>query len=220
MRKPLIVLGPRQVGKTFVIKQFAQNEASNHVYINLAQSKDLRDIFNHDLNPLVIFEKILLLIDKISNIKDINLWVIDEIQENPNALNFLKFLNESDLENNVIVTGSWIDAAIAKNGSGYPVGQVELINMHPVSIEEFIYNLHGKKMINYIKKSFNEKKQISNVIHNKLMSLYSKYLFIGDMPDVVDLYLENKENIHNGNISNSIEALRVGYVIWPNIQQR
>ena len=211
LRKPLIITGPRQVGKTFIVKRFAQNEYDNFVYINLMEDIELKNIFNESLSPGIVFDKIMMLKNVI--IDNDTLLIIDEIQENINALNFLKFLNESnEYSNNTIVTGSWIDAAIEKNKTNYPVGQVERIQVYPLSIDEFILNTLGKKVIDEIRKCFIDKKAISSPIHSMLIEQYQIYLFIGGMPEIVNMYINNPIKIHDGSLTRLLEMLRKSYI--------
>ena len=210
-KKPLIITGARQVGKTYIVKEFGENEYNDFLYLNLMEDKSIKEIFDEGLSPDFVFEKIMLLKNVVIN--NNTLVVIDEIQENVNALNFLKFLNESkEHENNVIATGSWIDAAIEKNKTNYPVGQVERIQMHTLSIDEFILNTLGQKFVDVINDGFKNKKSISNVIHNKLMDQYQLYLFIGGMPEIVAQYIDDNKTIVDGTVKTLLKTLRKSYI--------
>lgn len=135
-RKPLILKGARQVGKTWLMKEFGKKYYDNYVYFNFDEEDDLKSIFQTNKNPFRIIE----LLSMISGepIKPGNtLIILDEIQECPEALNSLKYFKERANEYHIVVAGSLLGTLLAQPKS-YPVGMVQILNIYPLSFEEFL----------------------------------------------------------------------------------
>ena len=135
-RKPLILKGARQVGKTWLMKEFGKKYYDNYVYFNFDEEDDLKSIFQTNKNPFRIIE----LLSMISGepIKPGNtLIILDEIQECPEALNSLKYFKERANEYHIVVAGSLLGTLLAQTKS-YPVGMVQILNIYPLSFEEFL----------------------------------------------------------------------------------
>ena len=137
-RKPLILLGARQVGKTYILKEFGKRYYKQTAYINCDDNELVKGLFEHDYN----MERILLTIGSITNVRiepENTLIILDEIQELKRGLNALKYFCENAPEYHVAVAGSLLGITLHQ-GESYPVGKVNTLEMHPMSFEEFIDN--------------------------------------------------------------------------------
>ncbi len=137
-RMPLMVVGARQVGKTYSILSFGNNNYSNVAYFNFESNTELQHIFQRDLNPARIVQELSILAGKTISPNN-TLIFFDEIQSCEQALTSLKYFNEDASEFHVIAAGSLLGVAVNRNEYSYPVGRVEKINMYPLDFEEFLW---------------------------------------------------------------------------------
>ena len=210
-KKPLLIVGQRQVGKTYVTKRFAEREYSDFVYLNFMEDPNLDHIFNDSLNPKIVYKNLEILLNK--NINKETLLLFDEIQESNRVLTFLKFLEESDYSNNLIATGSWVEAALFFKKISFPVGKVDRLKMFPMTMDEFIENAYSKKLIDEIKECFDKKHPINDLLHKKLLNIYSEYLYIGGMPEIVKNYIDSDKKINDiEKINNLLSNIRDSYI--------
>lgn len=188
-RKPLILKGARQVGKTWLMKAFGKKYYDNYVYFNFDEEDDLKSIFQTNKNPFRIIE----LLSMISGepIKPGNtLIILDEIQECPEALNSLKYFKERANEYHIVVAGSLLGTLLAQPKS-YPVGMVQILNIYPLSFEEFLCAIDENLYIYY--KDIDKNQRIEEFFHNRLLEVYDYYLIIGGMPECVYSWLRYKD---------------------------
>ena len=191
-RKPLIVWGARQVGKTYLILElFAkQYYPDNYLYIDFKYEDEIRDFCFETANAQKIIEFISL--QKDIDINENTLLIFDEVQECPNIISSLKYFCQNYREIPVIATGSMVRVKLQREVSNkqflFPVGKIDQINIFPMSFDEFLlnanHNLH-KAVLN----AYNEKKPLSNQIHEMALDYVYRYLLVGGMPEVVDVYL-------------------------------
>lgn len=189
-RKPLILQGPRQVGKTYITNLFGSREYANVVYCNFEQDEDLKDFFNV-LEPT----KILRLIGahkKKEIFKEKTLIIFDEIQYCPKALTSLKYFNEEANDYHIIATGSLLGVSLNRGSYSFPVGKVQFMTMAPMDFEEFLLaqNENYEVLIDEIKRCYAENSPLAKPFHNEAMDLYKSYLFVGGMPEVVEEYVK------------------------------
>lgn len=186
-RKPLILRGARQVGKTWLMKKFATEAYSKYVYINFEENEFVKDIFKNDFN----IERILLAFQVAGNsvIDTETLIILDEIQEAPRGLTVLKYFQENAPEYHIMVAGSLLGISMHKNES-FPVGKVEFLNLYPLSFTEFL-NAIGEERLSelIIKKDW----EMITVFSSRLQDYLRQYFYIGGMPEVVVSFLENKD---------------------------
>jgi hypothetical protein len=181
-RKPLILRGARQVGKTWLMREFGRRYYENTVYFNFDEEEELKSIFQTNKNPQRIVE----LLSMISGEKIVpaeTLILLDEIQECPEALNALKYFNEKANEYHVIAAGSLLGTMLAKPQS-YPVGKVNLLDISPMSFEEFLMSSDDGLYRYY--SSVIRGQTIEEIFHKRLLESYHYYLIIGGMPECVE----------------------------------
>jgi uncharacterized protein len=189
-RKPLILQGARQVGKTYILKIFGETEYKDYLYINFDKNKEVKNIFEKDLEPERVLSELELLFEKKIKEKD-TLLIFDEIQECPNALNSLKYFNEEAKEYHIVAAGSLLGVKL--NGDrGFPVGQVNFLNLYPLNFAEFLDAISRndlRQALDTVKQS----DQFSEPIHNLYVSILKQYMFIGGMPRVVKSFRKEKD---------------------------
>lgn len=184
-RKPLVLRGARQVGKTTIINQFAKR-FEQYIYLNLELSDD-RLPFEQFTTIELLVQNLFFIKNKILSKKENTLIFIDEIQEVPEALNILRYFYESERTIAVIAAGSLLETLFNKNIS-FPVGRVEYKVLRPVSFTEFLDAINEKSALEYL-----EQVPAPQFTHPKLLQLFHTYALIGGMPEVVKNYSANKD---------------------------
>ncbi len=180
-RKPLVIRGARQVGKTWLMKEFGKNYYDDYIYLNFDENEEIKSIFLNNKNPKRIIELLSLIFNK-PILPNKTLIIFDEIQECPEALNSLKYFKENANEYHVICAGSLLGTLLARPKS-YPVGMVNLLNLYPLTYAEFLETIDENMYKYYLNIKKND--VIEDVFHNRLLDIYNLYLIIGGMPEVV-----------------------------------
>lgn len=188
-RKPMVLKGARQVGKTWLMKEFGQSYYDNYVYFNFDEEDDLKSIFEMNKNPYRIIE-LLSMIAAEKILPGETLIIFDEIQECPEALNTLKYFKEKANEYHVIAAGSLLGTLLAKPKS-YPVGMVNLLTIYPLAFDEFLEAIDPKLYSYY--NSIQKEQQIEEIFHHRLLEVYNSYLIIGGMPECVSSWIKYKD---------------------------
>ncbi|MGL5576797.1 MAG: ATP-binding protein [Sarcina sp.] len=189
-RKPLILQGARQVGKTYSTLTFGKKHYKNVVYFNFENNRDLIDIFERDLDTTRIVKN-LSIISGQSIYEEETLIFFDEIQACERALTSLKYFNENANGYHIIAAGSLLGVAVNREKYSFPVGKVDLKTMYPLDFEEYLMALGENDLIDLIRESFENDEPFS--LHNRAMDLYKTYLIVGGMPAVVKEYVEQKD---------------------------
>ena len=189
---PLMVVGARQIGKTYIIDEFCKNEFEDYIYINLMEKQSIVKIFEENLDFEIKVRRIELELNK-KIIPEKTVVFIDEIQESENAISSLKAFCESNLNYRIICAGSLLGVKIRRFKSSFPVGKVQIEFMHPMDFEEFLIALDKQMWVNEIKRCYENLEEIS--IHDKLIDMYRIYLCIGGMPASVLEYKNVNEDI-------------------------
>ncbi|HLB57105.1 MAG TPA: ATP-binding protein [Coxiellaceae bacterium] len=189
-RKPLILQGARQVGKTYIVESFAQSEFENYAYVNFEQDDRAKQIFEQDLKPHRIIKALELHLS-IQITAENTLIFFDEIQACPNALNSLKYFCEQAKEYFVVAAGSLLGIKLS-NDKGFPVGKVNFLELYPMSFFEFLQAL-GKENLSTYLTEINNFEPLNSAIHDDLCDLLKIYLYVGGMPEAVKTYIK-KEN--------------------------
>jgi uncharacterized protein len=188
-RKPLLVQGARQVGKTFLINEFGKKNYSHFISLNFEQDKKLQSLFEKSLAPESIINNISLYIGK-QIIPDDTLLFFDEIQAAPLVLTSLKYFYEHTPEFHIIAAGSLLGVSVGKDNS-FPVGKVNFTNLYPMTFLEFL-NASGEDLLEEKLNKITTPEPLAEILHHKLLDLLKLYLYLGGMPEVVANYLENK----------------------------
>lgn len=185
----MVLRGARQVGKTWLMKEFGQNYYDNYVYFNFDEEDELKSIFETNKNPNRIIELLSMISDeKIEPEK--TLIIFDEIQECPEALNTLKYFKEKANEYHVITAGSLLGTLLAKPKS-YPVGMVNLLDIYPLTFDEFLNAIDSGLYAYY--ESIQKEQVIEQIFHQRLLDAYNYYLIIGGMPECVSSWIKYKD---------------------------
>lgn len=187
-RKPLIITGARQVGKTWIMKEFGRNEYDNVAYINCDNESRMEKLLTDDYN----IERILLGLQAITGInirKGKTLIIFDEIQQIPRGLHLLKYFYEEAPEYHVMVAGSLLGITLNK-GTSFPVGKVDIIEMYPMSFNEFLDALGQEHLLKIL---HSNDWQLIDSLSSKFIEYLRQYYFVGGMPESVDSYCKNKD---------------------------
>lgn len=187
-RKPLLLFGARQVGKTYLIKEFGNKYFKNIIEVNFEKNVILCESFKNDLEPKEII-KLLENYFEVKINKDDTLIFFDEIQKCPAALTSLKYFCEDAPEYYVIGAGSLLGVHVNLGDYSFPVGKVQMMTIYPLSFDEFLFNTSNENLLNEIKTCFDSNKKMNDALHKKALSLYYNYLSLGGMPDVVNNYI-------------------------------
>lgn len=193
---PLMVLGVRQVGKTYTLDEFCKTNYKNYIYINLEIENDIREVFESYLDPKQI-------INTISILKGINIVIeetvifFDEIQVSERAINSLKYFNEAKENYNIVCAGSMLGVALNRFENSFPVGKVYRINMFPFDFEEYLWGLNESLIANEIRNGYLNNKQLIKPIHEKALELYKEYLYIGGMPASINEFILKDKLLSN-----------------------
>lgn len=182
--KPLMILGVRQCGKTYIINEFCKNEYKNYIYVNLFEQENIVKLYNSSLNSDEKFKQLKVLIDFDLDIEDIILF-IDEIQESEQLISELKYFCEKHNNVRIICAGSLLGVKLKRTKFSFPVGKVKMLNMYPLDFEEFLLAMNQELLIETIKECYEQNKQISLPLHEKALGYYRTYLITGGMPESI-----------------------------------
>jgi uncharacterized protein len=189
-KKPLVLQGARQVGKTWIVDIFGKNEYRHYIKLNFELDPTLNTLFAESLDPAILIEKISLYLNKAINPKD-TLLFFDEIQLCPQALTSLKYFYEKAPEYNIIAAGSLLGISLGKQSS-FPVGKVNFLSIGPMSFVEYLWaqgeNRLGDQLLNT-----NPDHTWPDYLHEKLSNYFKLYLFIGGMPEAVQEYITHRD---------------------------
>lgn len=185
----MVLKGARRVGKTWLMKEFGKNYYKSFVYFNFDEEDELKSIFETNKNPQRIIELLSMIAGEKIHPLD-TLVIFDEVQECPEALNALKYFKEKANEYHVIAAGSLLGTLLAKPKS-YPVGMVNLLDIFPLTFEEFLEATDAPLFAYY--EGIHKEQQIEEIFHNRLLEAYNNYLIIGGMPECVSSWLKHKD---------------------------
>lgn len=198
-RKPLIIRGARQVGKTWLMKEFGNKFYEKVAYINFDDNSRMQRLFEEDIDIERIIQGFK--IESGVNIEPENtLILLDEIQETPKALKALKYFCENANQYHIISAGSLLGVALHE-GTSFPVGKVDFLDLTPLSFFEFLKALQETELLEILEKQDIE---LIKVFHTKLKELLKLYYYIGGMPEAVDSYVKNKDLLEVRGIQNRL----------------
>lgn len=187
-RKPLIIRGARQVGKTWLMKEFGRTAFQETVYISLDNNQPMKALFAPDLN----IERIIMGLELYAGHKinpENTLLIFDEIQEVPQALTSLKYFNENAPQYQIICAGSLLGVALHQ-GTSFPVGKVEFLDLYPLSFSEFMLAMGKERYVELLQK--NDFSMVTT-FRQAYIDLLKHYYYVGGMPEVVDNFIEGKD---------------------------
>lgn len=198
-RKPLIVNGARQVGKTYILKEFGTKYYEKFAYINMDNNTRMKELFEGSFDTDRLIQG--LKIESGVNIEPGNtLIVLDEAQEVLNSISALKYFNENANEYHIIIAGSLLGITLHK-GISFPVGKVDFLNMYPLNFKEYLIAL-GKEDFAKIIEEKNE--DMLKIFSDEIKNCLREYYYVGGMPEVVNDYITNKDYIQVREIQNTI----------------
>lgn len=188
-RKPLILQGARQVGKTYIVNYFAGKEYSNSVYCNFEKDDGLADFFK-DLTPEKIIRKLSLYKRK-EIFQENTLIIFDEIQACPEAITSLKYFNEEANGYHIIALGSLLGVSVNRGNFSFPVGKVQFMTLYPLDFEEYLMARGEDGLIELIRECYERNTPLDSAFHERALDYYKEYLFVGGMPEAAEEYGKN-----------------------------
>ena len=196
-RKPLVLLGARQVGKTWLLKEFGAKCFDNFCYVNFEQPGDLKDLFDADINTQRIIDYLSTYVGrKIQPQK--TLIIFDEVQEVPRALTSLKYFAEEAPEYAICCAGSLLGVTL-HGGTSFPVGKVDFLMLQPLSFQEFLLANGEKQLLEFIEKYYEE--GLPQAVITKVIDYLKTYFIVGGMPQTVDTWVKT----HDFNVVTKIQ---------------
>jgi len=189
-RMPLLLYGARQIGKTYLLREFGASYYKNYVYLNFETEPVLTHLFSDSIDPEKLIPKIGQYFDA-DIIPGSTLLIFDEIQSCNRALTSLKYFCEKAPEYDLIGAGSLLGVHISSKDYSFPVGKVITKNMYPMSFEEFLWESDKSVYADAIKNSFDDDSPLEKGMHDSLLELYKEYLIVGGMPLAVLNYFSN-----------------------------
>lgn len=193
-RKPLILQGARQVGKTYSVLEFGRMHYENVAYFNFETNPKLNTVFEENISP----DYLIPLLSHIAGqtiVKEKTLIVLDEVQLCERALTSLKYFCEDAPEYHIIVAGSLLGVAVNRARFSFPVGKVDMKTLYPMDMEEFMLALGEEELVERVKECFRTNTPMPAVLHDAAMKLYRQYLVTGGMPECVMQYVQTKDHI-------------------------
>lgn len=188
-RKPLILRGARQVGKTFILKEFGEKYYDSVAYFNFDHDDGLSSLFNNTKDPKRILEQLALISGKKIN-PETTLIIFDEVQECPDALNSLKYFKEEAPSYHVVCAGSLLGIKLSK--TSFPVGKVEFLDMYPMTFSEFLLADNSENLVTLMKETKNIK-AFPKIFEDMLIEKLKIYYIVGGMPEVVYSWVNDKD---------------------------
>ena len=208
IKTPLMIIGARQIGKTYIIKEFCQKEFEKNIYINLLDNPQIVDLFEQSIPTEEKFTKMQWILNTEIDLEKTIIF-FDEIQLSEKLISNLKYFCESEKPFKIICAGSLLGVKINRFHSSFPVGKVKMEYMYPMDFEEFLMATSSQGLIDEIYKCYNSSIPMTSALHEKLMGLYRMYLCVGGMPQAVQNIVNVNQNIFDfdkGIIRNIIES--------------
>ena len=193
-RKPLILQGARQVGKTYSILEFGRTHYENVAYFNFETNPKLNETFDENISP----DYLIPILSHIANqtiVKEKTLIVFDEVQLCERALTSLKYFCENAPDYHIIVAGSLLGVSVNRTKFSFPVGKVDIKTLYPMDMEEFMLALGQKDLVKRIQKCFNTNTPLPSALHDMAIELYRQYLVVGGMPECVMQFAQTTDYI-------------------------
>ena len=193
-RKPLILQGARQVGKTYSLLEFGRAHYENVAYFNFETNLRLNATFDEDISPAYLIP-ILSHIAGQTIVREKTLIIFDEVQLCERALTSLKYFCEDAPDYHIVVAGSLLGVSVNRTHFSFPVGKVDIKTMYPMDMEEFLLALGEDDLVERIRECFQNDAPLPSALHDKAMLLYRQYLVVGGMPECVLQFAQTKDYI-------------------------
>jgi len=191
-RKPLILRGARQVGKTYILKEFGESAFPRCHYVNFETDERPGRIFEQDLKPHRILDELQFYLDRVIDYRQ-DLVIFDEIQRCPRALTSLKYFSEDMPELALCAAGSLLGVMLHMDS--YPVGKVQFLDMRHLAYDEFLDGV-GKELLAELIRKHDLTRPLPETAHEQLWELWKRYLVVGGLPEAVNNYREKQENLY------------------------
>ena len=204
-RKPLILQGARQVGKTYTLLEFGRTHYENVAYFNFETSPRLNETFEENISPDYLIP-ILSHIAGQTIIREKTLIIFDEVQLCERALTSLKYFCENAPDYHIIVAGSLLGIAVNRSKFSFPVGKVDMKTLYPLDMEEFMLAMDEGTLVEQIRECFAADTPLPSALHDTAMQLYRQYLIVGGMPECVMQFAQTKDYILVRHTQNTILA--------------
>jgi len=202
-RMPLIVNGARQVGKTFILKEFGEKCFGNVVYINLETNIAVNSYFESDITP----QRIIQYLETVANkriIPNETLIILDEIQSSERVLSSLKSFCEDAPQFHIVAAGSLLGVAINREKYSFPVGKVDELSMFPLDFEEYLWAMDKKLLANEIRNHYAQNEKMPEAMHEQALEWYKRYMITGGMPAVVREFAETQSLLTSAEVQGRI----------------
>ncbi len=193
-RKPLILQGARQVGKTYSVLEFGRLHYENVAYFNFETNLKLNETFEENISPDYLIP-ILSHIAGQTIVREKTLIIFDEVQLCERALTSLKYFYEKEPDYHIIVAGSLLGVAVNRAKFSFPVGKVDMKTLYPMDVEEFMLALGEEELVRLIRECFQSDTPLPAALHDAAMQLYRQYLVVGGMPECVMQFAETRDYI-------------------------
>ncbi len=207
-RKPLVLQGARQVGKTYAVLEFGQKEYDNVAYFNFQTSRALEKTFDEDITPAYLIP-ILSHISGQTITKGHTLIVFDEVQLCERAVTSLKYFCEEAPEYHVIAAGSLLGVAVNREKYAFPVGKVDRYTMYPMDMEEFLLAMNEGELVERIRKCYAYDTPMPAALHESAMKLWRQYLAVGGMPEAVARFVDTHDHLQ---VRHVLETIQMDYL--------
>jgi len=191
---PLMLVGARQTGKTYLLKKFCSQNFGEQIYLNFAETPDYMQFFRPTLNPADIMARMELFFNrKIDAGKTV--FFFDEIQDCEEAIASLKFFAEAEIPYRILTAGSLLGVKINRLRASFPVGKVQMEYLYPMDFEEFLWALDEEMLAEEIRKCYAANTTLFDIVHKKTLLLYRTYLCVGGMPAAVAKFVEQGQDL-------------------------
>ena len=202
-RKPLLIYGARQVGKTYILNKFGEESYKNTVYVNLETNLAIARYFADDISPDRMIRYLETTVNDVITPGD-TLIIFDEVQSCERALTSLKYFTENAPEYHVAAAGSLLGVAISRERFSFPVGKVESVTLYPMDFEEFLWSVGEYRLVDAIRECYADMIPMPEPLHQRAIDLYRCYLIIGGMPACVEAFSKTGKTVLIPSVQNEI----------------
>lgn len=210
MKKPLMVIGARQIGKTFTIEKFIKENFEEYISFNVEKEETVRNIFEKSIDDEEVIRELELYLNRKIDL-DKTIIFFDEVQESERLITSLKYFCESSKPYKIICAGSLLGVKLKRFNSSFPVGKVEIEYMYPLNFEEFLIAIGKEMLIDKIVECYKNMSPMPKFAHDEAIRLYHEYLCVGGMPDAINNFINNDLDILKFNQS-ILSDIKIAYM--------